>query len=120
MTECGALPAIESILSEKAFWSYTALWTEPYFSTETGIAINDTQSSQQAAARFIEYYNNNFTLTLEELPSIPDVAKSIRDAQKKAAEAEKKAAEAAKKEKKSSKKKTSSKKSEKTDSSSNS
>lgn len=105
MTECGSLPAIESILTEKAFWSYTALWTEPYFGVETGISIDNTETAQQSAARFIEYYNNNFTLTLEELPSIPDVAKSIRDAEKKAAEAEKKAAEAAKK-KKSSKKTT--------------
>lgn len=105
MSECGSLPAIESVLSEKAFWSYTALWTEPYFSTETGIAIDDTTSAQQAAARFIEYYNNNFTLTLEELPSIPDVAKSIRDAKKQAEEAEKKAAEEAKKAEKEAKKK---------------
>ncbi len=117
MTECGSLPAIESVLSEKAFWSYTALWTEPYFGVETGIAIDDTTSSQQAAARFIEYYNNNFTLTLEELPSIPDVAKSIRDAQKKAEEEEKKAAkEAEKKKTEKSKSEEKKKKSKKSDS----
>ena len=113
MSECGSLPAIESVLSEKAFWSYTALWTEPYFGTETGIAIDDENSAQAAASRYIEYYNNNFTLTREELPSIPDVAKSIRDSKKAAAKAEKEAAKAAeKKSKKESKKESKEKSSE--------
>lgn len=82
MSECGNLPAMESILQEKAFWSFTALWGEPYFSAETGIAIDDSETAAALEARFKEYYNNNYTITLEELPSLGDVAKSIKQAEK--------------------------------------
>jgi mannan endo-1,4-beta-mannosidase len=82
ISECGNLPAIESILREKALWSYTGLYTEPYLGKEL---CNDEEFETKSAAqeRITNYYNNNYTLTLDELPSIPDVAKAIRDAAKK-------------------------------------
>lgn len=101
MSECGNLPAIESVLQEKAFWAYTALWTEPYLSTEMGVYATDEEEKVKAAGRFTEFYNNNYTLTREELPDLVAVARAIRSekkaAEKAAKEAEKKAAEAAEK-----------------------
>ena len=83
MTECGTLPDVESVLREKAFWSYTALWTEPYLGEELGLTANSAEATAAAENRISVYYNNNYTLTLDELPSIPDVAKAIRDEAKK-------------------------------------
>ena len=82
ISECGNLPAMESVLREKAVWSYTGLYTEPYLGKEL---CNDEVFEIKSAAqeRITDYYNNNYTLTLDELPSIPDVAKAIRDAAKK-------------------------------------
>lgn len=82
ISECGALPAMESILREKALWSYTALYTEPYLGKELGTGA-DSETKAAAQARMTDYYNNNYTLTLDELPSIPDVAKAIKAAAKK-------------------------------------
>ncbi len=93
MSECGNLPAVEAILQEKAFWAYTALWTEPYLSTEMGVYASDEDEKVKMAGRFTEYYNNNYTLTREELPDLVEVAKSIRAAKK----AEKKAKKEAEK-----------------------
>ncbi len=83
MTECGNLPSMDSMLREKAMWSYTALWTEPYLAEELGLSANSTEATEAAEERIRVYYNNNYTLTLDELPSIPDVAKAIRDEAKK-------------------------------------
>lgn len=96
MSECGNLPAIESVLQEKAFWTYTALWTEPYLSEETGMFTSNAEVQEQLSARFKEYYNNNYTLTRDELPDVVQIAKSL----KKTADAEKKAAKEAKKKEK--------------------
>ncbi len=77
MSECSSLPAMESILQSNALWSYTALYSEPYLSAQLGLDEDeDTQSS--LCSRFIEYYNNNYTLTLDELPNLDDVAESIK------------------------------------------
>lgn len=83
ISECGKLPAMDSILKEKALWSYTALWIEPYLGKELGNDLDFDEDKLAAQAQFKEYYNNNYTLALDELPSIPDVAKSIRDKAKK-------------------------------------
>lgn len=101
MSECGNLPAIESILQEKAFWAYTALWTEPYLSMETGAYNTNADEKEQLTARFEQFYNNNYTLTRDELPNLVEVAKSIRTTEK----AEKKAAKEAKKKEKEKEKK---------------
>ncbi|MGN0632615.1 MAG: glycosyl hydrolase [Oscillospiraceae bacterium] len=99
ISECGNLPAMESVLQEKALWSYTALWDDPYFSLENGTAVNDEATSKAYAARFKEYYNNNYTLTREELPNLADVAKGLKASDKADKAAAKKAEEeAAKKE----------------------
>ena len=78
ISECGNLPAMESILQENAFWCYTALYSEPYLSDETGLDETDEDTAASLLTRFVEYYNNNYTLTLEELPDIVAVAKSIK------------------------------------------
>ncbi|MCD8096110.1 MAG: hypothetical protein LUE12_08305 [Ruminococcus sp.] len=78
ISECGNLPAMESILQENAFWCYTALYSEPYLSAETGLDETDEDTAASLLTRFVEYYNNNYTLTLEELPDIVAVAKSIK------------------------------------------
>lgn len=83
MSECGNLPAIESVIQEKAFWSFTALWSEPYLGNETGISASDLEKVEALKARFKQYYNNNYTLTRDELPNLADVAKSIKQQEKK-------------------------------------
>ena len=91
ISECGNLPAIESILQEKAFWAYTALYTEPYFSAETGVLNSNKEEADKLAERFSEFYNNNYTITRDELPNLVDIAKSIRSEEKAAKKAAKKA-----------------------------
>ena len=93
ISECGVLPAMESILREKALWSYTGLYTEPYLGAELGITNSDASAAEALQARITDYYNNNYTLTIDELPSIPDVAKAIRDEAKKDGRAKKKSKE---------------------------
>lgn len=89
MSECGNLPAMESVLQEKAFWSFTALWTEPYLGAEIGITSADADEASALKERFKQYYNNNYTLTRDELPNLLDVAKSIKQQEKEAKKSEK-------------------------------
>ena len=91
MSECGNLPAMESVLQEKAYWSFTALWSEPYLGEEIGVTLTDTAQAETNAQRFKQYYNNNYTLTRDELPNLKDVAASIKAQEKADAKADKKA-----------------------------
>lgn len=91
MSECGNLPAMESVLQEKAYWSFTALWSEPYLGEEIGVTLTDTAQAESNAQRFKQYYNNNYTLTRDELPNLKDVAASIKAQEKADAKADKKA-----------------------------
>ncbi len=90
MSECSNLPAMESVLQEKALWSYTSLWNGDYLLNETGAASSDIEQAAQLSGRFKEYYNNNYTLTLDELPDLKDVAKSIKKQEKAEAKKNKK------------------------------
>lgn len=51
MSECGNLPAMESVLQEKAYWSFTALWSEPYLGEEIGVTLTDTAQAEANAQR---------------------------------------------------------------------
>lgn len=82
MSECGNLPAMESVLQEKALWLYTALWTAPYLSGELGLTDETEDDAQSLQARFKEYYNNNYTLTRDELPDLSAVAEAIKEEEK--------------------------------------
>jgi mannan endo-1,4-beta-mannosidase len=88
ISECGNLPAMQSVLQEKAFWSFTALWGDSYLANEIGLT-EDTEDTDETAEdkqnRFIQYYNNNYTLTRDELTSLSDLAKSIQKKEEKAA-----------------------------------
>ena len=89
MSECGNLPAMESVLQEKAYWSFTALWSEPYLGEEIGVTLTDTAQAEANAQRFKQYYNNNYTLTRDELPNLKDVAANIKAQEKADAKADK-------------------------------
>ena len=55
MSECGNLPAMESVLQEKAYWSFTALWSEPYLGEEIGVTLTDTAQAEANAQLFKQY-----------------------------------------------------------------
>ncbi len=78
ISECSNLPAMESVLQEKALWSYASLWNGQYLLNDSGLASSDSDEVTILSGRFKEFYNNNYTLTRDELPNLSDVAKSIK------------------------------------------
>lgn len=92
ISECGNLPAISRAAGENAMWGYIMQWGEHFLLNDDG-SLNEEYNTLEG---LIEFYNNDLTITREELPSISELAEEIKKADEEAEEA-KKAAEEKKK-----------------------
>lgn len=75
MSECGSIPTIQSIADEKAMWSYIGQWGGNYLLNEDN-SINEDNNSVD---NLIEFYNNNLTITREELPDFSKIAERLKE-----------------------------------------
>ena len=96
ISECGNLPSVSRAAGEKAVWGYIMQWGGSYLLNEDG-SLNEENTPLDA---LIEFYNNDLTVTRDELPDLGSIAEELRQKDKEAAE---KSAEEEKKEKDSSK-----------------
>lgn len=74
MSECGTMPSIQSIADQKAMWSYIGQWGGNFLMDDSGKLSEENNSS----ADLITMYNNNLTITRDELPDFNHMANDIK------------------------------------------
>ncbi|MGN0594686.1 MAG: glycosyl hydrolase, partial [Hominimerdicola sp.] len=83
MSECGNFPSIQNIANDKALWSYIGQWGGNFLMNDDGTLSEENNT----AVDLITMYNNNYTITRDELPDFKSLASEIKtDAEKKSEE----------------------------------
>lgn len=73
MSECGNFPSAQNIADEKAMWSYIGQWGGNFLMNDDG-TLNEEYNTQE---NLIEFYNNNITITRDELPDLKAAAQKL-------------------------------------------
>ncbi len=71
--ECGNFPYIQNIADEKAEWAYIGQWGGNFLLNEDG-SLNEEYNTEDS---LIEMYNNNLTITRDELPDLQSMAEEL-------------------------------------------
>ncbi len=74
MSECGSFPDIQSIADEKAMWSYIGQWGGNFMVDDRGRLSEEYNT----AAQLITMYNNDLTVTRDELPDFLSFAQQVK------------------------------------------
>ena len=98
MSECGNFPAVESMVREKAMWAYIGQWGGNFLLNSDG----ELEESFNTAENLTDVYNNEYTVTRDELPDLSKPAKAEEEKadEKKTDEKEKKSDDSSDKDKK--------------------
>lgn len=98
MSECGNFPSIGNMVREKAMWAYIGQWGGNFLLNADG----ELEESYNKKDDLIDIYNNEYTLTRDELPDLSKPAKAEEEKadEKKTDEKEKKSDDSSDKDKK--------------------